>query len=55
MSTCNRLDLQTQGPQPMIMPTNFPHHCVGGFRFAFTATHNHDKSLLTNPHGRQFK
>jgi hypothetical protein len=24
MSTCNRLDLQTLGSQPMIMPKNLP-------------------------------
>jgi hypothetical protein len=28
MSTCNRLDLQTLGSQPMIMPKNLPDHCV---------------------------
>ena len=27
MSTCNRLDLQTLGSQPMIMPNNLPDHC----------------------------
>ena len=27
MSTCNWLDLQTLGSQP-IMPKNLPHHCV---------------------------
>jgi hypothetical protein len=27
MSTCNRLDLQTLGSQP-IMPENFPDHCL---------------------------
>ena len=29
MSTCNRLDLQTLGSQPLIMPTNLPDHWVG--------------------------
>ena len=29
MSTCNWLDLQTLGSQPMIMPKNLPHHCAG--------------------------
>jgi hypothetical protein len=28
MSTCNRLDLQTLGSQP-IVPKNLPHHCDG--------------------------
>ena len=27
MSTCNRLDLQTLGSQPVIMPKNLPDHC----------------------------
>ena len=27
MSTCNRLDLQTLGSQPVMMPKNFPDHC----------------------------
>ena len=27
MSTCNRLDLQTVGSQP-VMPKNLPDHCV---------------------------
>ena len=26
MSTCNRLDLQTLGSQPIIMPKNLPDH-----------------------------
>ena len=26
MSTCNRLDLQTLGSQPVIMPKNLPDH-----------------------------
>ena len=29
MSTCNRLDLQTLGPQP-VMPRNLPRHWGGG-------------------------
>ena len=29
MSTCNQLDLQTLGSQPMIMPKKFPNHCTG--------------------------
>ena len=29
MSTCNRLDLQTLGSQPMIVPKNFPDHWIG--------------------------
>ena len=28
MSTCNRLDLQTLGSQPVIMPQNLPDHCL---------------------------
>ena len=27
MSTCTRLDLQTPGSQPVIMPKNLPGHC----------------------------
>ena len=27
MSTCNWLDLQTLGSQPVIMPKNLPDHC----------------------------
>ena len=30
MSTCNRLDLQTLGSQPPVMPRNLPDHCAGG-------------------------
>ena len=29
MSTCNRLDLQTLGSQPVIVPKNLPDHCIG--------------------------
>ena len=29
MPTCNRLDLQTLGSQPVIMPENLPGHCLG--------------------------
>ena len=28
MSTCNQLDLQTLGSQPMVMPKNLPDHCL---------------------------
>ena len=28
MSTCNLLDLQTLGSQPVIMPKNFHDHCL---------------------------
>ena len=27
MSTCNRLELQTLGPQPVVIPYNLPDHC----------------------------
>ena len=27
MSTCDRLDLQTLGSQPVIMPQDLPNHC----------------------------
>ena len=27
-STCNRLDLQTLGSQPVVMPKNLPDHCL---------------------------
>ena len=27
MSTCNRLDLQTLGSRPVIVPKNLPDHC----------------------------
>ena len=27
MSTCNLLDLQTRGSQPISMPKNLPNHC----------------------------
>ena len=28
MSTCNRLDMQTLGSQPVMMPKNLPDHCT---------------------------
>ena len=28
MSTCNRLNLQTPGSPPVIMPKNLPSHCL---------------------------
>ena len=28
MSNCNRLDLQTRGSQPVVMPKNLPDHCL---------------------------
>jgi hypothetical protein len=37
MSTCDRLDLQTPGSQP-IMPKNLPNHRVDPFREAFSST-----------------
>ena len=35
MSICNRLDLQTLGSQPVIMPKNLPDHCVPILVFHF--------------------
>ena len=32
MSTCNRLDLETLGSQPMTMPKNLPDHWRGTIR-----------------------
>ena len=29
MSICNRLDLQTLGSQPIMMPKNLPNHALG--------------------------
>ena len=34
MSTCNRLDLQTLGFQP-IMSKNLPDHCMGDMKFGY--------------------
>ena len=47
MSTCNRLDLQTLGSQP-VMPKNLPDHCgkgnkYGSGRILSTADHSVDK------------
>ena len=33
MWTCNRLDLQTLGSQPVILPKNLPDHCPGHWRY----------------------
>jgi hypothetical protein len=39
MSTCDRLDLQTLGSQPMIiMPKNLPDHCYGVLKMVFHQT-----------------
>ena len=39
MSTCDRLDLQTLGSQPMIiMPKNLPDHCYGVLEMVFHQT-----------------
>ena len=46
MSTCNRLDLQTLGSQP-IMPKNLPDHCSGYQYWCLPQILNYPFLLLT--------
>ena len=55
MSTCNRLDLQTLGSQPVIMPKNLPNHCwwenrerLLQFFFWFKCTKGFPKDLIAH-------
>ena len=48
MSTCNRLDLQTLGSQPIIMPKNLPDHWVNDMtnEQIRTPKHNHEGRIV---------